>query len=65
MMEMRHRWPDIEKQNEEQRTARMRMALFPDKAEVLYVDSEIWVVRTYLAVHTSLLWPTHVYDCRV
>lgn len=44
MGEMRHRWPDIDKQNEEQRAARMRMALFPEKAEVLYTDSEIWVV---------------------
>lgn len=46
MGEMRHRWPEIEKQNEEQRAARMRMALFPEKAEVLYTDSEIWVVCT-------------------
>ena len=45
MMKMRHRWPEIEKQNEEQRNARMRMALFPADAEVLYTDSEVWVVR--------------------
>lgn len=49
MYQMRARWPDIETQNEEQRTARMRMALFPDKAEVLYTDSEIWVVRPQTA----------------
>lgn len=33
-------------QNEEQRTARKRMALFPHTAEVLFVSPDIWVVRT-------------------
>ena len=45
MGKMIHRWSDIEKQNEEQRTARMRMALFPADAEVLFTDTEMWVVR--------------------
>jgi molybdopterin-biosynthesis enzyme MoeA-like protein len=34
----------ISKQSEEQRTARKRMALFPDAAEVIFVASDIWVV---------------------
>jgi molybdopterin-biosynthesis enzyme MoeA-like protein len=34
----------ILQQSEEQRTARKRMALFPDAAEVLFVASDIWVV---------------------
>ncbi|THG99478.1 hypothetical protein EW026_g2864 [Hermanssonia centrifuga] len=42
MYETRHRFKDI-KQNEEQRAARERMALFPAEAEVLYTSSEIWV----------------------
>jgi len=33
----------ISKQSEEQRTARKRMALFPDAAEVIFVASDIWV----------------------
>jgi hypothetical protein len=34
----------ILQQSEEQRTARKRMALFPDAAEVFFVASDIWVV---------------------
>jgi len=34
----------ILQQSEEQRTARKRMALFPDASEVLFVASDIWVV---------------------
>lgn len=33
----------VSKQTEEQRTARKRMALFPDAAEVIFVASDIWV----------------------
>ncbi|KIJ64770.1 hypothetical protein HYDPIDRAFT_175303 [Hydnomerulius pinastri MD-312] len=39
---IRHRTSFV-KQTEEQRTARKRMALFPDAAEVLFVASDIWV----------------------
>lgn len=35
---------DVAKQTEEQRTARQRMALFPDGAEVLFVQKDLWVV---------------------
>ena len=35
---------DFEQQTEDQRIARERMALFPEKGEVLFVNSEIWVV---------------------
>lgn len=42
---MSRSWADIEKQNDEQRAARERMALFPAHAEVLFTGSEIWVVR--------------------
>ena len=45
MTEMSRSWPDIAKQNDEQRTARERMALFPAHAETLFTDSETWVVR--------------------
>jgi hypothetical protein len=37
--------PDMANQTAEQRTARERMALFPARAEVLYTNPEIWVVR--------------------
>jgi molybdopterin-biosynthesis enzyme MoeA-like protein len=40
----RHRvW--MSQQTEEQRTARKRMALFPEAGEVLFVASDVWVVR--------------------
>ena len=47
---------DIANQTEEQRAARERMALFPARAEVIYTDSEIWVVRRV---------PANVYVARV
>ncbi|KAI0795494.1 MoaB/Mog domain-containing protein [Abortiporus biennis] len=44
MAEMsKYRWASLAQQNEEQRTARERMALFPDKAEVLFVAPDLWV----------------------
>ncbi|EPQ51811.1 Molybdopterin binding protein [Gloeophyllum trabeum ATCC 11539] len=43
MMEMSKNRPWISQQTEEQRTARERMALFPDKAEVLFVAKDLWV----------------------
>jgi hypothetical protein len=42
----RHRsW--IHTQNEEQRRARERMALFPANAETLFVAKDIWVVSNH------------------
>ena len=41
---IKHR-TDIANQTDEQRVARERMALFPARAEVLYIASDIWVVR--------------------
>lgn len=35
-------------QNAEQRTAYQRMALFPEKAEVIFVGTDIWVVSTFI-----------------
>ncbi|KAL4253362.1 Molybdopterin binding protein [Abortiporus biennis] len=44
MAEMsKYRWASLAQQNEEQRTARERMAFFPDKAEVLFVAPDLWV----------------------
>ncbi|KAM0756457.1 Molybdopterin binding protein [Meredithblackwellia eburnea MCA 4105] len=34
---------NLGEQTEEQKTARLRMALFPDQAEVLFVKEELWV----------------------
>jgi molybdopterin-biosynthesis enzyme MoeA-like protein len=48
MAEMATRRPS--NPTEEQTTARNRMALFPDKAEILFVSSDIWAVC--LAVYT-------------
>ena len=44
MTEMSKHRPWISQQTEEQKTARERMALFPNDAEVLYIASDIWVV---------------------
>ncbi|TFY53465.1 hypothetical protein EVG20_g10103 [Dentipellis fragilis] len=43
MLEMSKSRPWIAQQNEEQKKARERMALFPEKAEVLYIGKDIWV----------------------
>jgi molybdopterin-biosynthesis enzyme MoeA-like protein len=50
----RHRtW--MSQQSEEQRTARKRMALFPEAGEVLFVASDSWVVSmSLLRVASSL-----------
>lgn len=45
MSEMSKHRADVQKQSDEQRTARKRMALFPEGAEVLFVHKELWVVR--------------------
>jgi hypothetical protein len=43
----RHRtW--LSQQSEEQRTARKRMALFPEAGEVLFVAGDSWVVSIFL-----------------
>jgi hypothetical protein len=42
-MNRHRRW--IGTQNTEQRAATLRMALFPEKAEVLFVAEDIWVVN--------------------
>lgn len=47
MAEMSKQRSWIDTQNEEQRRARERMALFPANAETLFVASDIWVVRIY------------------
>lgn len=45
MTEMsKHRWASLAEQTEEQRTARERMALFPERAEVIFIAPDIWVV---------------------
>ena len=41
-------------QTEDQRAAQQRMALFPDKAEVIFVGEDIWVV-SYLAWRRQVL----------
>jgi hypothetical protein len=38
---------NLQKQTEEQQTARKRMALFPRDSEVLFVAEDIWVVGDF------------------
>lgn len=54
MQEMsRYRWASLAQQNAEQRTARERMALFPDRAEVLFTAPDIWVVSSPFEPHIA------------
>jgi hypothetical protein len=46
MAEMNKSRPWAATQNDDQKTATKRMALFPDRAEVLFIASDIWVVNT-------------------
>ncbi len=46
---IKHR-PEFAKQTDEQRVARERMALFPARAEVLYIAPDVWVVSFPSAV---------------
>ncbi|KII91793.1 hypothetical protein PLICRDRAFT_105890 [Plicaturopsis crispa FD-325 SS-3] len=43
MAEMTANKPWVKTQSEEQKTARNRMALFPEKAEILFIAKDIWV----------------------
>ena len=53
---IKHR-TDIANQTDEQRVARERMALFPARAEVLYIASDIWVVSVLLFLSTLSTQP--------
>jgi hypothetical protein len=46
MQEMNKHRKWIGTQNAEQLAATHRMALFPEKAEVIFVGEDIWVVRS-------------------
>lgn len=48
MTEMIKHRTDLSNQTDEQRTARERMALFPAKAEVIFIAPDVWVVRPRL-----------------
>ncbi len=55
---LRHRsWVHI--QNEEQKRARERMALFPANAELFFVARDIWVVSDHLPPYLS---PSFFFD---
>ena len=47
MSELTKPWSWVRTQNEEQRRARERMALFPANAETLFVAEDIWVVSNH------------------
>lgn len=55
MSEMSKHRSWLHTQNDEQRHARERMALFPANAEALFVASDIWVVS-----NTHVLFVFHV-----
>lgn len=56
-------------QTEEQRTAMHRMALFPDKAEVLFIAGDMWVVSAVFLAELPqaqlvyLSWRISCADC--
>ena len=45
---------DIANQTDEQRQARERMALFPARAEVLYIAPDVWVVSSSVFTFTCV-----------
>ena len=49
------RWASLAQQNPEQRAARERMALFPDKAEVLFIAPDVWVVCAKLQIFADIV----------
>ena len=49
-------------QNKEQISAQHRMALFPNKAEILFASPDIWIVSTY-SQHTNLLFSPNRIAC--
>lgn len=42
-------------QNPQQLAATHRMALFPESAEVIYVEQDVWVVRKHSCLLQSIL----------
>lgn len=47
----------LENATEEQKMARNRMALFPEKGEILFIGTDMWVVRmsSYITEPLSIL----------
>lgn len=56
MAEMSKHRVDVQKQTEDQTTARKRMALFPEGAEALFVHKDLWVVCLLRAFPKSEEW---------
>jgi hypothetical protein len=55
----------LKNQNEEQQKARDRMALLPSRADVLFVDEELWVVGASPHATTPELFHFLVADSEV
>ena len=49
-MNKHRKWATL--QNQEQKTATLRMALFPESAEVIFVHPEMWVVSLISEIST-------------
>jgi hypothetical protein len=54
MTEMSKHRIDVQKQTEEQRTARERMALFSANAEAIFISGDLWVV-SFVYIHHFFL----------
>ena len=61
MTEMSKHRMDVQKQTEEQSTARKRMALFPEGAEALFVQKDLWVV-SWILYSCYVCTCTHGFD---
>jgi hypothetical protein len=60
-MSKNRKW--IGTQNPEQLAATHRMALFPENAEVIYVEKDVWVVRKHF--FSSSIDTVYTYNNRV
>jgi hypothetical protein len=56
MQEMYKHRPWVAMQDEKQLAATRRMALFPDKAEVLFIAKDVWVVRFQIVSHVTSIF---------
>ena len=50
----RYRKWKVGTQNSQQLAATHRMALFPENAEVIYVEEDVWVVRKHLCLRPAM-----------
>ena len=62
MTELIKHGPWVHTQNEEQKRARERMALFPANAELFFVARDLWVVSHHLSVLSPMVFSDKIHS---